>query len=504
MRIFSKIIKNSGIWLAGYGFMFLAACLIVAAHPAKAGTVANPCTGFGTTQISLDPTLPAQFFPDSQINADCVAWAQFIYLNWKAENPDAPSVPDAGTASTDFGIAGNGFPAVWQTYTIADTLFGASAGKSAKSGELTLFATSKLGDLDLSAITQASATAEHPDWLTDQRGGLTFYAVSINQDEEEYITKNTYDLTTVAGQEACATAKGGFILPSNQDTTDCDGNSKTFGLGNGSIELKSSWVILPTDHSLDYRYLTATAKIIYPEGSGKTTTETKTVGLVGLHIIRRMKGADQFVWSTFEQVDNNPDSNGSINLPANPNRKASPGYTYYNPDCDPETDYYKCEPNKRPDAGDPYDKPMQITRLTPVEDTANLTNQYAWSLFPAESVFNYYRLIDVQWPNQTTTILPQRRIPLTTGDITPSSTTRIVANTTMETYVQDSKSCMDCHRSADIAQKGSVSSMMFHGTKTRRIALFPSDVKLTDSDTDDNPYATTYSFIFSADTDPSK
>jgi hypothetical protein len=62
--------------------------------------------------------------------------------------------------------------------------------------------------------------------------------------------------------------------------------------------------------------------------NGNTTQAT--VGLVGLHIIHKYPGAAQFVWATFEQIDNSPDDNNGGTatwpaLPPNPNQKPSPG-----------------------------------------------------------------------------------------------------------------------------------------------------------------------------------
>ena len=118
-------------------------------------------------------------------------------------------------------------------------------------------------------------------------------------------------------------------------------------------------------------------------------------------------------------------------LPANANQKPSPGFTFFNPACDPKKDpTYKCMHNAPPAcrAGrsgtvcDPYDKPMQITRLNPVGAPANKVTTYVWGLLPAESVFNYYRLVDVQWPQAAISKNlpgPGMRVPLTMGNPTP-------------------------------------------------------------------------------------
>ena len=146
---------------------------------------------------------------------------------------------------------------------------------------------------------------------------------------------------------------------------------------------------------------------------------------------------------------------------------------------------------------DPYDKPMQITRLNPVGATANKVTAYVWGLLPAKSVFNYYRLINVQWPQQVTLIVPaQQRLKLPMGNQTPLGNAggvgQIVANTTLESFQQNSNSCMDCH--ANFASIASQKLLQ---------ATAPGALRRVSAQTGQNgqqPYASDYSFIFLAET----
>jgi hypothetical protein len=427
-----------------------------------------------------------------------------------------PGTPDQSVPGTQFGVPPAPGAKVWQSYVPSDVLFSgnAQALRQAKAhpARLKLSLLAETAGFDLSEIGQASGSPGKPQWLTDQRNELTYYAINLDPDEVAFIQTGMpggQSLTTFAGQAACAgqagqNGKGGFNLPSGYNgDTDCTGKPAVFGQGVGTIELKSAWVALPADHSLDYRYLTAQATLTDPFGHSTDAT----VGLVGLHIIRRLPGGPQFLWSTFEQVDNSPDNGtNTVNLPDNPNRKASPGFTYYNPGCTPQSDpVYQCaintppsipcttpSPPYQPQGCSPYSAPMQVTRMVQVESTANLVNAYAWSLFPASSVYNYYRLIDVQWPSLPTPIPPQSTTPLTIGGITPSDSTRIVANTTLETYVQTKKSCMDCHQFAPIAQPKNLALFEMNGHQFHEV-IVPAGRTTA-------PYAANYSFVFSAST----
>lgn len=484
-----------------------------AGNQAGAATaVANPCGSYA-------PVLKAQRLPEqtgtNETELNCTAWLTFIQLNWKAD-PAKPGFADPGAAPASFGTPGDMSPKVWESYLEAANVFGGTAPLKglwqAKRPAKMLARTSKFGNLDLSSITQAGG-GNH--WLTNQRGDVTYYEILMNQDEYEFISHN--ELTTSAGQLACAqqtgkningTMRGGFNMPSGPqdgwDDTDCKGNVTQYGQGVGSIEIKAAWTPLPADHSLDYRYKTAIAQVKDP---GTNTMRQVTVGLVGLHIIRKRFAKLPWIWSTFEHIDNTPDeapNNGFSppQLPPNANRRPSPGFTFFNPTCNPQTDRaFKCVHNAPPTpcllGTDPatcqrYNAPMQITRINPVGASANSVTAYAWSLLPATSVFNYYRLINVQWPTGPLAVPPPgQRVPLPMGAPMPTGKAggpgAIVANTTMESFQQKSNSCMDCHANfASIVMPGQTRD----ARGLRRVSATPAQ----------QPYAADYSFIFLSET----
>jgi len=496
---------------------------------ALATPVANPCGAFAPTQTPALPVNPG----NDQTQVDCAAWGAFIALNWRAD-PARPGFPDPAADWASFGTPGDDSPKVWESYLEASNVFGDKAPlkgmwQARRPGIKALSRLSKLGNLDLSAIAQAGS-GDH--WLTNQRGDVTYYEVLMNQDEFEFITQDHFDLTTAAGQLACATQpgkpvsdgppikppyppgtvlRGGINFPAGQangwDDTDCTGNIHAFGQGVGAMEVKAAWTPLPADHSLDYRYKTAQAEILDPTTK---KVRTVTVGLTGLHIIRKRFPRLPWVWATFEQIDNSPDeaAGGGFTppaLPANPNQKASPGFTFFNRGCDPAKDkVYACKHNAPPTpcgtAGtpcDPYTAPMQITRINPVGATANGVTAYVWGMLPARSVFNYYRLVDVQWPQTgiaTPTPGPGLRTPLTYGNPKPQGAaggpTQIVANTTLESFQQSSNACMDCHVYAPIASPQLLAATGPHGL--RKVAKPGAGAAA--------PYAADYSFLFVSET----
>lgn len=327
----------------------------------------------------------------------------------------------------------------------------------------------------------------------------------------------------MAGQAACASQpgqpasdgpppptgplRGGFNMPQGSQPgwvdTDCAGNIKHYGDGVGAMEIKAAWTPLPADGSLNHRYKTAQAQIQDPVTKQMRSV---TVGLVGLQIARKRFPRAQWTWATFEHIDNTPDEAAdggwaAPTLPANANQQPSPGFTFFNPNCDAATNAYRCVHNAPPTRCDPptstvacqpYNAPMQITRLRPVDDTANRVTAWFWSLLPANSVFNYYRLIDVQWPNNRQAIVaPGQRVPADKGNPTPAGisggTQQIVANTTMESFQQDKNACMDCHAFASIAQPASL--------QTNAGGLRQPNPRSTPA-----PYASDFSFLFVTET----
>lgn len=500
-----------------------------AAAQTGAAAPANPCGNFAPNETSAIPMNIGQ----NQTEIDCAAWQAFIALNWKAD-PNKPGFPDPSATWASFGTPKDVSPTVWESYLEASAVFGNGAPlqglwQRKRPAIKSLVRTSKFGDLDLSDIVQAGS-GDH--WLTSQRGDVTYYEIMMNQDEYEFITQKNFDLTTAAGQLACATQpgkvlnpdgpppppgtkgphRGGFNFPVGQeagwDDTDCAGNIASYGQGVGAMEIKAAWTPLPADHSLDYRYKTAIAEVQDP-----TTKKMRqvTVGLVGLHIARKRFPKMPWVWATFEQIDNSPDeaANGGFSkpvFPPNPNQKPSPGFTFFNPSCNPNNDpTYRCQHNRPPIpcktsgvACDPYNKPMQITRLNPVGDPANQVTGYVWGQLPAQSVFNYYRLIGVQWPQAPlgTPPGPGLRIPLTMGNPMPKGAAggigQIVANTTLESFQQKSASCMDCHANfASIAPLKLKATVEANGLrKVTQVTGQPGP----------KPYASDYSFIFLAET----
>jgi len=401
-------------------------------------------------------------------NANLFGWQQFIALNWEAD-PNNPGQPLQSAPASSFGEPGDTDPVVWESYKRDDEVFLSKAKKpaawNAPRAQRLIYSISKFQGapvLDLSEFGQAQVG--NP-WLTAQNGNLTFYEKRLNQDEFNYIVSNRlYDATV---QNTVATTTG-IHLPSGAAKSPSPNNCYATN-SCGSIEIKAAWMPLgPNDNPAEFRkrYKTSLARVFNP-ATGRTGQRV-LVGLVGLHIIHKTANAQQFIWATFEHIDNTPDDNQLSNLP--PGKK----YAYYNPDCDPSKDPYQCQKNMLPTycnpqnkclncspscpnkSCTPYSAPNQIVRIAavPYNSTNNVgcLNEAAWAAIKSvnpDSVFLNYRLISVQWPGQSQTYTTPAQTPLTQGNPQPQAYK--VSNTTMETYVQQALSCLDCHSFAQVA-----------------------------------------------------
>jgi hypothetical protein len=371
---------------------------------------------------------------------DVFSWQTFIALNWPADsagNPSGGSISDNPAAFR-----------VWEYYKDPAEVFGAPLPElefhlttAKQSGQKFLYMDSKSPHrlLPIKGFEEADG---HP--LIDRNLNFALYEIKMNPVETEFVKK--YQLTTVANIGAYYVAQGNkFELPQSDSATK----------NPGSLEIKASWRILDSARGDDpARYYTRDA-IIYID-TAHTVKKFPLiirvkVGLVGMHIIRKTAKLNSAqVWSTFEHVDNTPDSPQEAQ--ASPTRK----WSFYNRAC------LNCLPNDTPafqdkdygqyrwDSTPPYGKRYavnapgqgtskdfgtQAVRVYPVWGPTDQINKL-WQDKLQGTVWANYRLIGSQWK---------------LSEIYPSPTApNNLANTTLETYIQASASCIDCHGSASV------------------------------------------------------
>jgi hypothetical protein len=408
-----------------------------------------------SSTLPYDITLPDDISVDNLQRAfDIFSWATFIALNWPA-NSDGTPMPVS---------IGSNLPAerVWETWLTPDQVFKSSGSApdvpggrnsfvaalvpNAKPGTRVLDYTTKVLNLgaagvekiisnlkaskafaaspadalaDLTEIDQANFGKSLLPPIADLNSKYVFYDSHLNPVEYKYITDN--GLYSASGQTAFLKTNAISFPSGNSD-------NKTYG----AIEVKAAWKQLGNGDDPS-KFYTIQATVIDPITH---QPNAEAVGLVGFHIIARTASAPDWIWATFEHVDNCPDV-GATNLNSH--------YNFNDPKGTQSASGYGNRPGNNNPVPNP--SPTQITRVlnnTLINDPwTQCLNKTMQDKLHGQ-VWANYRLITTQWHNppdpntDPTTFIPQN-----------------LTNTVLETYIQKSGSCMLCHKSAMTAGTGS-------------------------------------------------
>lgn len=383
------------------------------------------CTA-GCDPIKITYELPASpCLLNSQETVNCFAWKTFIALNWKASG--SPGEPDTLFTASSFGDPGDYSNTVWESYSSLGEVFGLEETdtNARMMNRINKFGknhfSQPLSQDSLNSIKQAKGS-----WLTDQSGNLVWYEIKINPTEANFIKENK--LYQLDEQKKYAHENGGVWSPV------------------GSIEIKAAWRIIDKD-SLDYyKPFYKISEALIPEIIGFNRDHNpifgnysrQYIGLVGLHIIHKTDLTPQYVWMTFEHVHNAP-TEGEVDENIN--------YTFYNKNDS------SLKPNVPPTSYniDSLHIPVQVERIksNSISEEIKKLNNKVHNLITANSPFSfwqYYQLVNVQWPESPVSdSLNRNKVPLYTGDMTPTN----IANTTLETYAQTTQ-CISCHKNAKV------------------------------------------------------
>lgn len=323
--------------------------------------------------------------------------------------------------------------------------------------------------------------------LFDQNGNVVVYEVLMNEVEFDYVVQNK--LYNINGQ-----------LNFTKTNTEADfpkGDYKQQQLG--ATEIKLAWKVLETtDHKERYY---KNKGYLLNEATQKPDTVAVDLGLIGFHISQKTPTGKQWVWSTFEHVDNldqnvkevngkttvihptltNPDceicpanvdaTNGGSNYAIHKTKKAN----YWTISGD-TLNYYTDDTKKMK---------TQAKRMVDIPVRVKQINTLMQNYFKQQgSVWQYYQLIDTQYPidqnakpgisTATTYNIPKSVVNKPGGN----PNLALLTNITMETFFQKgnqvaglmensnsassgntpvtifgTESCIGCHSSAPIFNK---------------------------------------------------
>ncbi len=253
-------------------------------------TSGMPCEDNVTDKGSDDNTTPIQ---NRQRGFDFYSWLTFIALSAPAHNPKdiAHSQPDTPTVWEDQNnfkpllevmLPGGDIPK-WTRRVIPQACLALHA----------LHPKRMVVKMIEESFNQPFKTGA----LIDQQNNYAIFDILMNKVMFDYIVENK--LYSKSGQMSEKNA--GLRI----DFKSADNTKNELG----AVMLKVSWRILtPKDNKSKFHHVEAlVAMPSTPDEKSDPPCLERTLGLVGIHIVHKTKARPQWIWTSFEHVDNVPE-----------------------------------------------------------------------------------------------------------------------------------------------------------------------------------------------------
>jgi hypothetical protein len=404
---------------------------------AAPGVLALLLAGVGLVAAQVPPPTVSPTFPylgspdgDPEVIFSDFSWRSFVAVNWPAIVGAADRGKPHGTKA--FGDAAG--PRVWTTWKSRYEIFqrGGAApspwasyqgenpcGPGFANDVVTLHSFQPFSDFNQADLGLKKVS--NP--LVAQNRTYVRYEVRVNEPEFNSIVDHKW------------------YLASNLPT-----KTTWVPFNIGSTAVKAAWRIL-TDKdtpAIRARYYVVPGAAVFDERSGKCTA--RDIALVGLHIVTKTERRPQWIWSSFEHVDNVP------GLTSEPKPPEGVPFSFYDPNGPPTLSPYIPPPPispSNPPNPDQLPAPMQVVRQQPISRASMKMNEAYWNLPQIKgTVWQNYMLVSTQWPTGPEPVSPDNDgLPIPSNGYAMS-------NTTMETYFQRDDagaSCMSCHNKANQA-----------------------------------------------------
>ncbi|KWV55561.1 hypothetical protein AS156_05780 [Bradyrhizobium macuxiense] len=438
---------------------------------------------------------PRSAAEDVQTPFDNMAWQMFVALNWAANSVEKPAAVGLTTPG----------PRVWQTYLKVSALFGNSKVRAGCTQALALptFYIGSDGHGKPAPNNEEYLQASTNLPLIDVNGNWTLFERRVNTIEAAYLRApqglSSQTLTTRDGQLN--------FIKNNPKGAEFAASASVPDGKNGSIEIKAAWRILDPAKDDASKYFTQNILLAVSGdlvSNGRPFCRSEKVGLVGMHILQRNPFVEtnkallaQWIWATFEHVDNAPQAATPCNVSNGCGSAQSPTYWINKPSCGPAAvasgaHYSFYDPSKsglgtniapqgllgtktqfpwnptRPYAQGWTSKATavpQATRCWRIYPTTTVLNeQWRMALGSLKSVFQNYILVGTQWGGQLEPPTPPNPVP---ANAVPG----MLSNLTLETYIQnytgsDSSlpgpgSCVSCHNFATLVDNKTSANFSF-------------------------------------------
>lgn len=362
--------------------------------------------------------VPLTDFDPSSIFYD-YSWRSFIALNWPAlGGADNRGLPDR---ARPFGDATG--PRVWTTWKSRYEIF--QPGGTEPAAWQSFAGANPCGQGFGNEITTLSSFSPFADFnqatfslerlanpLVAQNRTYSRFEIKVNKEEFDSIVSKKWYLASE--------------LPTSSNPTP---------FKDGSIEVKAAWKILTGNDNAAARsrYFVIEGAQVLDVATG--ACRPQDIALVGFHIVAKTPDRPQWIWSSFEHVDNVP---GTTTEPATP---AGIPHSFNDP-AQPQTLGPRSQTISTANPPSPDPDPLQVVRMQPILPLVMATNRAYWALPEIKgTVWENYMLVMTQWPTA-----PEPESPSNAGAPFPDANSAL-SNTTMETFFQkNGTSCMDCHQ----------------------------------------------------------
>lgn len=383
----------------------------------------------------------------AQRDFDILSWQAFLALNWPQKSY---GVPEAAINTA----VGN---PLWSYWVPAERIFLPNGAKPSypwdpDKGQKDRAAGQHAARMFNAAWRSRSSASENfqafKGPLVDQNGKWARYEALVNPEEFDYIFRNT--LYSLDGQIAFSERD---ISSNEVDMPVNTGTQK-----HGAIEIKLAWKEMGANDDPSRFY---TSKVrVQIAAAGTPQYRIINAGLVGMHIAMHTVSSPEWIWSTFEQIDNvrqNPVASGGMSHPnfMNPNLPNAPVNVEPAPnaDCGSGTcqSWYEnltTTPVQAARINVPLQAGLNPLDLKIYDEVKALNTEVQALLHKNQSVFQYYELIGTQWPVHKDApafaggqgSAPESITNKMPGDVVPV----FLINTTMETYFQTGKQNAGC------------------------------------------------------------
>jgi hypothetical protein len=410
----------------------IAAALAACALAADAPCPREPLPNVAGSQVPKDVCIPTNFTDVATDYFDDYSWRAFVAMVWPASSKNRGE-PDTAKRLGDSG------PRVFELYKPLWEVFHTDGSAPTASFDTYDAAPHNVcrapASFDAAIIASATGLDELAQFgpgemlapLAAQNGRYVRTQTHYNRIAYDYIVQRRLYLRSALPP-----------IPSPKPAV------PVVQFPDGSIAIKSAWVDLagfPPELRARYYSRPVTLR---DANTGKCGVVT--MGLIGLHIAQKTASRPQWIWSTFEHVDNVP-----------PARPGAPGlFVLHNGGADPAPAENPL--TLVPLAREPV-KPFNVTRsaVSPIHPKTAYTNLIYERLLRG-TIWANYQLVMTQWPRVT----GEQSVPVPaslSGDASHtfpglgSASGSAFANVTMETFDQDRPQlgCMNCHNQARLA-----------------------------------------------------